>query len=147
MDALILSCSTGGGHNAAGFAIKEELEYRGHRVTMMDPYELVSHKLATEVGNVYVKMVQRSPKFFGFIYSLGSLVRKVPGKSPVYYANIAVAKIKYILARASGRCDSYATSVSGGVDHIFEKKRRKTSFICFHSNGLCVYSIYRRNGL
>ena len=49
MDALILSCSTGGGHNAAGFAIKEELEYRGHRVTMMDPYELVSHKLATEV--------------------------------------------------------------------------------------------------
>ena len=40
MDALILSCSTGGGHNAAGFAIKEELEYRGHRVTMMDPYEL-----------------------------------------------------------------------------------------------------------
>ena len=92
MDALILSCSTGGGHNAAGFAIKEELEYRGHRVTMMDPYELVSHKLATEVGNVYVKMVQRSPKFFGFIYSLGSLVRKVPGKSPVYYANIAVAK-------------------------------------------------------
>ena len=92
MDALILSCSTGGGHNAAGFAIKEELEYRGHRVTMMDPYELVSHKLATEVGNVYVKMVQRSPKLFGFIYSLGSLVRKVPGKSPVYYANIAVAK-------------------------------------------------------
>ena len=92
MDALILSCSTGGGHNAAGFAIKEELEYRCHRVTMMDPYELVSHKLATEVGNVYVKMVQRSPKFFGFIYSLGSLVRKVPGKSPVYYANIAVAK-------------------------------------------------------
>ena len=148
MDALILSCSTGGGHNAAGFAIKEELEYRGHRVTMMDPYELVSHKLATEVGNVYVKMVQRSPKFFGFIYSLGSLVRKVPGKSPVYYANIAVAKkIKYILARASGRCDSYATSVSGRVDHIFEKKRRKTTFICFHSNGLCVYSIYRRNGL
>ena len=51
MDALILSCSTGGGHNAAGTAIKEELEVRGHHVTMMDPYELVSHKLAEEVGN------------------------------------------------------------------------------------------------
>ena len=36
MDALILSCSTGGGHNAAGTAIKEELEVRGHHVTMMD---------------------------------------------------------------------------------------------------------------
>lgn len=92
MDALILSCSTGGGHNAAGAAIKEELEARGHHVTMMDPYELVSHKLATEIGNVYVKMVQRTPKMFGFVYSIASLVRKMPGKSPVYYANIAVAK-------------------------------------------------------
>ena len=92
MDALILSCSTGGGHNAAGAAIREELEARGHQVTMMDPYELVSHKLAQEIANVYVKMVQRSPNLFGLVYYLGSLVRHVPGKSPVYYANIAVAK-------------------------------------------------------
>ena len=92
MDALILSCSTGGGHNAAGTAIKEELEVRGHHVTMMDPYELVSHKLAEEVGNIYVKMVQHSPKLFGFVYSLGGIVRNIPGKSPVYYANIRVAK-------------------------------------------------------
>lgn len=95
MDALILSCSTGGGHNAAGLAIKEELELRGHHVTMMDPYELVSHKLAEEVGNVYVKMVQKSPKLFGFVYSLGGIVRNIPGKSPVYYVNIKVAKKLY----------------------------------------------------
>lgn len=92
MDALILSCSTGGGHNAAGAAIREELEARGHHVTMMDPYELVSHRLAQEIANIYVKMVQRSPHLFGFVYYLGSAVRHVPGKSPVYYANIAVAK-------------------------------------------------------
>lgn len=92
MDALILSCSTGGGHNAAGAAIREELEARGHHVTMMDPYELVSRKLAQEIANVYVRMVQRSPHLFGLVYYLGSLVRHVPGKSPVYYANIAVAK-------------------------------------------------------
>ena len=29
MDALILSCSTGGGHNAAGAAIKEEHQHHG----------------------------------------------------------------------------------------------------------------------
>ncbi len=92
MDALILSCSTGGGHNAAGAALKGELERRGHHVTMMDPYELVSHRLAVEIGSLYVKMVQHSPRLFGVVYSLGSVVRKVPGKSPVYYANIAVAK-------------------------------------------------------
>ena len=140
MDALILSCSTGGGHNAAGFAIKEELEYRGHRVTMMDPYELVSHKLATEVGNVYVKMVQRSPKFFGFIYSLGSLVRKVPGKSPVYYANIAVAKKLSIYLREHP------------VDVILMPHLYPAELITYLKKRgeklpLCVYSIYRRNGL
>lgn len=40
MEALILSCGTGGGHNAAGYAVKEELERRGHNVKMLDPYTL-----------------------------------------------------------------------------------------------------------
>lgn len=92
MDALILSCSTGGGHNAAGLAIKEELLVRGHRVEMMDPYALISRKLAYEIGNVYVKLVQRAPRVFGFTYALAGLVRRIPGQSPVYYANIQVAK-------------------------------------------------------
>ena len=59
---------------------------------MMDPYELVGHKLAEEIGALYVRMVQRMPRMFGVVYSLGSVVRRVPGKSPVYYANIRVAK-------------------------------------------------------
>lgn len=92
MDALILSCSTGGGHNAAGAAIKEELIARGHHAEMMDPYTLVSRKLAAEIGDVYVKLVQRTPRVFGMAYSAGNLIRHVPGKSPVYYANIQVAK-------------------------------------------------------
>ena len=45
MDALILSCSTGGGHNPAGFAVKHELERRGHKVTMLDPYTLAGKSL------------------------------------------------------------------------------------------------------
>ncbi len=92
MDALILSCSTGGGHNAAGAAIKEELLARGHHVEMLDPYALISRKLAVKIGNAYVKLVQRAPRLFGVVYTLGGLVRNMPGKSPVYYANIRVAK-------------------------------------------------------
>ena len=49
MEALILSCSTGGGHNVAAGAIREELEKRGHHAVMMDPYQLVSDKLAAEI--------------------------------------------------------------------------------------------------
>ena len=74
MDALILSCGTGGGHNAAGTAVKQELESRGHHAVMLDPYDLVSHKLAIKVGKTYIRIAQCLPRVFGFIYLLGALV-------------------------------------------------------------------------
>lgn len=87
MEALILSCSTGGGHNAAGNAIKEELTRRGHQVTMLDPYSLAGHCLDRRVGNGYIKIAQKSPRFFGFIYQLGDWYRTLPVHSPVYQLN------------------------------------------------------------
>ena len=87
MEILILSCSTGGGHNSAGRAMKEELEKRGHHVDMRDLYSLSSEKLADGVGNTYVKLVQKTPKVFGFVYMLGEMVRKLPFFSPVYRVN------------------------------------------------------------
>lgn len=93
MEALILSCSTGGGHNAAGFAIKERLIQQGHHATMMDPYELVSSRLAKFIGNVYIKIAQKTPRLFGFIYLLGEEYRKLPFSSPVYFANRKLARL------------------------------------------------------
>ena len=92
MDALIMSCSTGGGHNAAGYAVKEELERRGHRVTMLDPYALVGKKVVDAVGNGYVRIAQKTPHLFGCIYQLGNWYRRLPIHSPVYLANKAVRK-------------------------------------------------------
>ena len=91
MEALILSCGTGGGHNSAALAIKEEMERRGHRVTMMNPYSLGGHGTDRLVNQAYVKLVQKAPKLFGFVYQLGNLYRRLPVKSPVYYANAAMA--------------------------------------------------------
>ena len=36
MEALILSCSTGGGHNTAAQAVFEALTERGHHAVRMD---------------------------------------------------------------------------------------------------------------
>ena len=58
MDALILSCSTGGGHNAAAEAMAEELKRRGHHVDLLDPYTLTGKNRDRLVGNAYVKCVQ-----------------------------------------------------------------------------------------
>ena len=87
MDALILSCGTGGGHNSAGRAIQEELCARGHRVRMLNPYTLQSDALAGRIDRLYVRTAQRAPRAFGAIYRAGELYRKLPLRSPVYYAN------------------------------------------------------------
>lgn len=90
MDALILSCSTGGGHNAAGRAVKAALEGRGHRVTMLDPYTLVGNNLDDRVGSTYIRMAQKAPHLFGAVYRLGDLYRQLPVHSPVYGVNLAM---------------------------------------------------------
>ncbi len=82
-----MSCSTGGGHNTAALAIKEELEKRGHEVVFMDPYTLISDITSEAVGGAYVKLVQVMPKVFGGLYRAGEKVSMLPFKSPVYFAN------------------------------------------------------------
>ena len=49
MDALILTCGTGGGHNSAAKAVKEEMERRGHHVHLMNPYMLRSMALPEQL--------------------------------------------------------------------------------------------------
>ena len=90
MDALILSCGTGGGHNSAGKAILEEMERRGHRVTMLNPYTLKSKKLSGGIDQTYISMAQRAPDAFGAVYRIGNLYRRLPFRSPVYFANHAM---------------------------------------------------------
>ncbi|MCI7130265.1 MAG: glycosyltransferase [Lachnospiraceae bacterium] len=87
MDALILSCGTGGGHNSAGIAILEEMEKRGHHVTMLNPYTLKSKKLSSGIDRTYISMAQRAPDAFGAVYKIGNLYRRLPFRSPVYFAN------------------------------------------------------------
>lgn len=91
MDALILSCGTGGGHNAAGSAIKEELISRGHRAVMLNPYTLYSEHLAERINNIYIRTVQKAPAAFGAAYGAGQLYRRLPVRSPVYFANQGMA--------------------------------------------------------
>lgn len=93
MEALILSCSTGGGHNAAGRALKEELERRGHRADFLDPYTLAGGKWDRRVGNTYVQIAQKTPRVFGAVYHLGDLYRNLPIPSPVYGINLAMCRI------------------------------------------------------
>lgn len=91
MKAIILSCGTGGGHNAAGEALKEELELRGHTVLMLNPYSLKSQRTERIINQAYIKTVQKVPRVFGAVYALGNAYRRLPFRSPVYFANGGMA--------------------------------------------------------
>lgn len=87
MDALILSCGTGGGHDSAARAILEEMDRRGHRAGMLNPYSLKSNRLAGGINNTYITVARDAPKAFGAVYKLGDLYRQLPFRSPVYFVN------------------------------------------------------------
>ncbi len=93
MDALILSCGTGGGHDSAARAVAEEMEHRGHRAVLLNPYTLKSDRLASTINNVYIGIVKRTPALFGAIYSVGEMYRRLPWRSPVYFINAAMAEV------------------------------------------------------
>lgn len=91
MDALILSCGTGGGHNAAARAVTQALQSGGHRAVMLNPYRLCSEKLAARINHIYIGMAQQAPRSFGLLYQAGQLYRRLPFRSPVYFANRGAA--------------------------------------------------------
>lgn len=87
MNILLLSCKTGGGHDAAAKALKEQFEEMGHQAFVFDYLTLAGEKVAKRVANVYIKTVQKIPNAFGCAYSLGMFVSKRTKHSPVYLAN------------------------------------------------------------
>lgn len=98
MRVLILSCGTGGGHNAAASAMKEALEACGHSADVLNPYTLKTNKLAKIIDIVYVRLVQISPTLFGCVYKIGDAYRRLPWRSPVYFVNAQMVPVmdKYL---------------------------------------------------
>lgn len=96
MQALILSCSTGGGHNSAAKAMVKALDSAGWQTTFFDPYTLRSQKLADLVSGAYVELVRFSPRLFGKVYQIGRLYEKAENAfslpSPVMAAQKKTAR-------------------------------------------------------
>lgn len=125
MEVLLMSCGTGGGHNSACAAIREELESRGHVCDVLNPYTLEGEGLASTVDNAYIKLVQKIPSAFGAAYKLGDMYRHLPGKSPVYLINrhMAPALESYIAER---RFDAIASTHLFPAEILTNIKRRGT---------------------
>lgn len=91
MNILILSCNTGGGHNAAAYALCEAMHRAGHAAVVYDHLSMAHGGLAKMVENDYVDTVTRTPLLFGLVYQLGRAASRMLPRSPVYYSNRKLA--------------------------------------------------------
>ena len=87
MKVLLLSCSTGEGHNSAAFALQEELESRGVDCVLADPVAFGSEKARKAVANTYNNIIKKVPAAFGMLYKVGDWYSAHELPSPIYYAN------------------------------------------------------------
>ena len=87
MNILILSCGTGGGHNSAAIAIKEELDSRNIKCEFKEYLDIINPKLKQCVNTLYIKSTKGKGKTFKAVYKLGELYRKTKLKSPIYKLN------------------------------------------------------------
>ena len=92
MKILILSCNTGGGHNTAAKAMKEEIERQGHEAILIDYLALANQTTSNIISNSYINMARYSPHFFGMIYRTSMVLSTNRHLSPLYYVNIPIAK-------------------------------------------------------
>lgn len=92
LNYLILSCKTGGGHDAAANAIKDRLVLLGHEAFVFDYLTLRSEKTAKKVANAYIKTVQNIPEAFGVAYKVALSWGKHTKHSPIYVFNKGMVK-------------------------------------------------------
>ena len=92
MKILVLSCSTGEGHNAAAHALLEAAELRGDRADLRDPVSFGGERARRAVAGAYNGMIRRAPVLFGAVYGIGDLYDRTSLTSPVYLANALYAE-------------------------------------------------------
>ena len=126
MNALMLTCGTGGGHNSACAAVAEAMAARGHRVTTLNPYTLKNDQVAEVIDKAYILLAQKAPNAFGAAYKLGDVYRKLPFPSPVYQLN---RQMEPVLERymEEHHFDAVVTTHLFPAEILTSMKRRKTS--------------------
>ena len=85
MRFLILSGSTGGGHNSAAMAIKEYCEAQGNECEIKDALTFCSEGKAYLVNNGHVFIYKKAPKLFGLFYHLLEKKPKEEGNNSILY--------------------------------------------------------------
>ena len=87
MKILVLSCSTGGGHNACGHYIEEEFKKNHILCDFADYFDILGPKAKDRSEKIYLTSTKYNGSIFKLAYKLGEAYSKTGMTSPVYGLN------------------------------------------------------------
>lgn len=98
MKILVLSCSTGGGHNACGHYIAKEFNENNITCDFVDYFSILGEHASEKAEKIYVGSTKGNGGIFKSVYKLGELYSKTGIPSPVYGLNKLAKKkiLEYI---------------------------------------------------
>lgn len=102
MKILLLSCSTGEGHNHCAAAAREALEQSGCTVEFLDMLHMFGDPGPLSFDKILNRICTRKPELFGMMYHAGEMFSASGVTSPVYIANIRHAVQLGDFIRANG---------------------------------------------
>lgn len=87
MKILVLSCSTGGGHNACGHYIEQEFKENNVICDFVDYFDILSSKAKKRAEKIYLDTTKGNGEVFKLVYKIGEAYSKTRIPSPVYALN------------------------------------------------------------
>ena len=125
MNILILTCNTGGGHNAVAAALTEAFRRRGADCTVLDGLSFISQKASKLVSRWHTRMYRHHPHLYKAGYMTAEEVgRTVPQNNPV----------ERYLARGARRL------------YRFLQTQQFDAVVCVHVIPALMMTMLRKNG-
>lgn len=92
---LILTASTGQGHNAAADSLKRELELSGYEVIKEEPFKVMGTSVDAFMGDGYKLLATKMPKLYGTLYKLTNYETKSTKVSKMFYKPVAKTILEF----------------------------------------------------
>ena len=146
MKILLLSCSTGEGHNHCALAVKEALDARGHETSFLDMLHMFGDPGPLSFDKLLNRISTKAPDVFGMMYHAGAMYSATGVTSPVYMANIRHARQLNAFIRDNGY-DAVVCSHLFPMETLTFLRRWERCEVkcCGILSGLYVHPVSRRD--
>lgn len=139
MEALILTTSTGQGHNAAASAVSESLNALGCETEIIDVLSIGKRNISPNISSFYSSLVNHAPLIFGALYGIGDAVSSNKRHSPIYYLNALYSDNLEKILNESTPDVIVCTHIFGAqaLTYLYSKNRTKIPCVAIMTDYTC----------